>query len=275
MADAVNTQPAAAAPPAWHAELADWPTLLNNGWDKLDAPVAAATIAKSYRELQKLHGGLAAGDVVRLPRDGDQAEQAAFWERMGTPKEASAYKLDELRKGDGTPLDQAYLDAARTAAANAHMPASMLDSFLKAMIPHLDSVQANENAAKAVAAQESRKALETEWGVDLMKNKFIATRAMDALGVPPEALAAMESLPGVGYKGIMQMMLKLGEQMGEARFVHGNTQPNTMDPTQAQTRLAALQGDPNWVKRFLSDNEQVRQAAMLEKQNLIKIITGA
>lgn len=266
-----DTTGGAAAPPSWHSEFGDWPTLTANGWDKLDAPVAAATIAKSYRELQKLHGDLSAGNVVRLPAADDQAAQAAFWERVGAPKDATGYKLDEIKFADGSAFDLGFQDAVRQAAAEAHMPANMLDAFLRRMVPHMESDDAAELAAKTAAVQESRRLLETEWGAEMMKNKFIASRAMDALHLPAETVSALESLPGVGYAGVMKMFKQLGDMMGEARFVSGSTATGTMNREQAEGRLRSLMTDENWVKRWAAGGVN----EMREKADLIKIMAGA
>lgn len=266
-----ESDPTPTPAPAWHAELADWPSLQARGWDKLDAPTAAAAIAKSYRELQQLHGGLAAGDVVPLPKAGDAEAAKAFWARLGAPAAPDGYKFDDIKFSDGTSVDQAFADQLRSAAAATHMPASMFDSFVRQMLPHMEQAEANERVSQQAAAQASRQALEAEWGPNILRNKFIASRAMEALGLPAEAVAALEGLPGVGYQGVMNMMLKLGEQMGEARFVSSGTASATaLTRDQARAQLAALGRDENWVKRWASGGV----AEAKQKSDLTAIIAG-
>ena len=241
--------------PAWHAGLDDEHRthITSKGWDKLDGPAAAAAIATAYRGLEKMHGSLAAGNTVAIPKPEDGADvQKAFWQKLGAPPAADGYKFDALKFKDGTGLDPAFQDAVRAAAAATNMPAPLLNAFLAQMLPHMETEEVADLAAKQVEAAASKAALETEWGADLMKNKFIAGRAMDALAIPAEALAAIESLPSVGYQGVMNMMLKLGTQMGEARFVPngGAGGSGTMTPDQARDQLAAYSRDTAWVTRF-------------------------
>ena len=91
----------------------------SKGWDKLDGPAAALELAKAYRGSERLRGGLASGDTVALPKEGDAASAKAFWERVGTPKDAAGYVFDGLTRKDGTALDPAFVDKARAAAAAA------------------------------------------------------------------------------------------------------------------------------------------------------------
>lgn len=261
--------------PTWYAGLDDdhRTHITSKGWDKLDAPAAAVAMSTAYRGLEKLHGSIAAGNMVSLPKPEDGADvQKAFWQKLGAPPAADGYKFDDLKFKDGTGLDPAFADAVRAAASATNMPAPLLNAFLAQMLPHMETEEVNEAAAKQVAAAASKAALETEWGADLMKNKFIASRAMDALGLSPEALAAVESLPSVGYQGVMNMMLKLGTQMGEARFVPGQGQGGgTMTPDQARDQLAAYAKDSAWVTRFA--NGGVNE--ITQRNNLTAIIAGA
>ena len=271
MAD-VNENPGGAAP-GWAAGLdADHQTFLQSkGWDKLEGPQAAVELAKAYRGSEKLRGGLAAGDVVALPKEGDAAAAKAFWERVGTPKDATGYTFDGLKRKDGTALDAGYLDAARLAASNANMPAHMLKAFVEGLQPHFDGQQESAAASRTADIEANRRALAHEWGANEGRNKFIASRAMDTLKdhLPLEAVSALEALPGVGFVGVHKLFLALGEMMGEARFVPG-TVDGTIDAGQAQAALDAAMHDSAWNERWRNGGD--KEAA--DKANWIKIITG-
>lgn len=269
----VNSGNPGAPPAPWYAEFADWPTVSSNGWDKMEPAAAAASIAKSYRELQKLHGGITADQVVRIPDPGspNAAEQAAaFWERMGRPKDATGYNLADVQ---GVP--EGLLEAAKAAGLNSNMPASMLLQFMQGISGHFASQAAAAQASTQATAMQQRAALDAEWGANAGKNRWVASRAMDYLGITPEQIAALESVPGVGYAGVYKMLHKLGTDMGEARFVSGNSNPpGVLSPQQAQDKLTALLGSESWQKRAYSNNEIVRQEALRERADLARIVAG-
>src|SRR5260370_281850 len=104
-------------------------------------------------------------------------------------------------------------------------------------------------ASKTVDIEANRRELSREWGANEGRNKFVAARAMDTLKLAPEAIGALESLPGVGYRGVMNMFLQLGEMQGEARFVPGSV-GGTLAPDQAQAKWDLISQDPSWRARW-------------------------
>lgn len=243
----------------------------SKGWDKLPADAAAVELSKAYRGSETLRGRLASGDVVALPKEGDAEAAKAFWEKVGAPKDATGYSFEGLKRKDGTALDAGYLDAARLAAANANMPAHMLNAFMAGLQPHFDAQTESTAAARSADVVANQRALAHEWGAAEGRNKFVAGRAMDILKdhLPIEAISALESLPGMGYVGINKLFLALGEMMGEARFVP-NAVSGTLDADQAQAALNSAMSDPAWNQRWRAGG--VKEAA--DKANWIKIITG-
>ena len=243
-----------AAPPPWHSTL-DAEGVAHaaaKGWDKLDAGQAAIAAAKAARSLESLHGGIASGEYARLPRVDAPDEAKAFWQKLGTPEKAEGYKFDGLAFKDGTSLDPAFQDAARAAALAAGVPANMLTAFIAGMMPHMEQEEAAEKVAAQNAATASKAELEAEWGPQLASNKFVAARAMDALKVPAEAIAALEAMPGSNYKWVMNHFLELGKAMGEARFVPGGGNNGPLTAAGARAQLATLMADQDWVRRLMT-----------------------
>ena len=242
-----------AAPPPWYSTL-DADGLAHattKGWDKLEPAQAAIAAAKAARSLESLHGGVASGEYVKLPRADVPDEAKAFWQKLGAPEKTDGYKFDGLAFTDGSSLDPAFQDAVRAAALEAGIPAPMLTTFIQKIMPHMEQEEAAENVSAQAAALASKTALEAEWGVNLANNKFIAARAMDTLKVPPETVAALEALPGMGYQRVMNHFLELGKAMGEAHFVPGGQNNGPMNVAQAQAQLTALTNDVAWRNRFL------------------------
>ncbi len=268
----------------WYAGLdAEHQSMLQSrGLHTMDPAQAAVELAKAYRGSERLRGGLAAGDVVALPRGPDHPQGAAtpeelkaFWQRVGAPADASGYKFDDLKFSDGTSPDQSFQDQVRAAAAASNMPAHMLNSFMKQMLPHMEAEEANSNVAAQAAATASRQALDAEWGVNAMRNKFVAGRAADMLQAASgvDVTAAMDELqksPGVGYAGVMKMLKAIGEMAGEGRFVPSGGQQGAMTKEQAQERLSSLGKDQGWLRRWAAGGSDEAKL----KTDLIRIING-
>ena len=242
----------------------------SSGWDKLEAPAAAEKAVKSYRELQKLHGGLAAGDVIKLPRPDDADGLKAFWQKVGAPASADDYTIKNTLT-DGTGIDDWLQRGLKEAAATSMMPKGMLAAFVEHLIPHIEKAAAEDALSDQVDAAENTRALEQSWGSQTARNKFIAAKAMTDLQVPTEAVQALEKAFGGdknGYLATMNHFLKLGEAMGEARWVPSGGNSGELTADQAKDQLARLSNDDAWVKRWR--NGGVEEAA--QKLKLIKII---
>jgi hypothetical protein len=219
------------------------------GWDKLDAGAAAAELAKAYRGSERLRGGLAAGDVVALPKEGDAASARAFWERVGAPKGTDGYAVD-VKRHDGRALDEGYLDAARKAAMSANMPAQMLQQFMAGMQPYHDGEETGRVAREQVDLQAAQRSLHTKWGPDAPRNQFMIARVMDTLNTPPEAVSALQK--AWGHEAAMDHFLQLANMMGEGRWVTNETGGRgTLTPQAAQDELDRLMADADWRTRFL------------------------
>lgn len=260
--------------PAWHAGLDDdgkaWATA--SGLINLNAEEAARASVKSYRELQKLHGGLAAGDVVKLPKEGaDEATVKSFYQKVGVPADPTGYGFDGLVFSDGTSPEAAFQDAARAAAHKANLTPAQLKSFVSSLMPYMEQVEKDDQVASQAALADAAKALEAEWGPRAANNKFISTSAMKTLGVTDETIAEVQKSP-LGYAATMKLFLRLGEMLGEAKFVPaGGNVPGAMSKEQARSQLETLGKDEAWVKRFLAGGA----AEMDQRRNLIRIIAGA
>jgi hypothetical protein len=98
---------------------------------------------------------------------------------------------------------------------------------------------------------------------------FVAKRAATALGVTPEAVAALEGV--VGYKAVMELFRNVGSKIGEDKFVQSITPggaPGVMTKEQAVERKAALMADQVWTKAYLA-GDAAKAAEMLALNTMI------
>lgn len=265
MAEDIIPAPAPAPAPIpspWY-EGADADTIghiQNRGWHDKDAKTAALEAVKAHREAERFLG-IPKDQIVRVPTDAaDEAGWKTVYSRLGAPDTKDGYDLSGVKFADGTELDQGFSDFFKTTAAAAHLPkeaaATIAREFVK-FTEQQNQSEINEAQATLVKATE---ALKTNWGNNYEGNLFVAKRAAAALGVTPEAVAALEK--AVGYDKVMEMFRNVGSKIGEDKFITSETPglPGVKTKEGALAELKNLKSDEAWAKRLLAgDRETVRQ----------------
>lgn len=271
------TPPVPQTPPAppWHDGLD--PLLLghaqNKGW-KLDDPKAAfEAAAKSSAELQK-HFGVPPDQLLRLPKDAsDEAGWNAVRQRLGAPKEAKEYDFSTIKYADGGELDQSFTDTMRGVLHKAGTPKDAAPEVLKAVVKWLGDADSAESAARTARLNTEMSQLKQEWGGNWEFNRLTAmqgarraTGGDDAAAV--KLVDAMQE--AMGYKATMEFWRKIGSGTSEDTFVEVGKGGNVTTQNGAKARIAELQGDQDFVKRYLSGDGKARQ----EMDSLIQLASG-
>ena len=240
----------------------------NRGWDKVDAKTAAFNAAKAHREAEKLIGA-PADKIIRLPNDPADAEAMRQVRlKLGMPTDEKGYDLSVVKHADGSALSET--EAATWAKRAYTLGLNKTDAL--ALVN--DSVK-EQDASKTISATEAagklaaeKTALATNWGPNYEANLFVAKQAAAALGVKPEAIAALEKT--IGYAATMDMFRNIGTKIGEDKFVMspaagGNT---VMTREQAVDRKAALMADRVWSKAYL-EGDAAKLAEMTALNTMI------
>ena len=242
--------------------------LQNKGLDKKTALEAVVEISKFHREAEKFVGA-PANELLRLPKDPNAPEWKGVYERLGKPKEATEYDFASVKRAGDKPLDQALTDTLRQAAFDSNMSKEAATRLAANVVKHLDGVESATAADKAAALATEKKSLNDNWGVNAAANMVVAKAAAAALGVSPEAVAALESV--VGYSKIMEMFRTIGTKIGEDRFVQSSGgQGNVMTRDQAVAEKNALKADKNWVTRYINGGVEEKK----KMDALDRIIVG-
>lgn len=238
---------------AWYAGLDDTTKgyVTNRGLGDKSPAEAFAAAAKAHREAEAFIGA-PADQLLRLPKEaGDVDGWKAVWQRLGAPAAPEGYDFSALKRAGDQPVEAALTDALRTAAATANLPVAAAQTVATSVIQALDAQAATQAGERTAALETSRAALKANWGQNYEANQFIAKQAAQALGVAPEAVAALEGV--VGYDKVMEMFRVVGTKIGEDKFVTtgGNNSGGVMTQEAAQERLNELKTDKEWTKRFL------------------------
>ena len=256
--DAAAAAAAAAAKP-WYEPL-DADTkgyLTTKGLDKKTAVEAFAEAAKSHREAEKFVGA-PANEMVRLPKEANAPEWETVHQRLGKPKDKAEYDFATVKRAGDVALDAAFVDSMKDAAFAANMSKEAATRFVADVVKVQDAQSAASEAIKADKLAVEKAELKKNWGANEAANLVIARSAAQALGVPPEGVAALESI--IGYAKVMEMFRDIGTKIGEDRFVQaGGVKGNVMTRDQAVAEKNGLKADKAWVTRFLAGGQEEKR----------------
>lgn len=242
----------------------------NRGWDKMTPANAALEASKAHRAAEKLIGA-PANELLRMPKDAADAEGwQRFNDRIGVPKEAKEYDFSGVKFKDGSDLDAPFIEAITPALQKAHVAKGDAAEVIKAVVQFMDQAEGSTVAEQDAALQAERQALSMKWGANAPTNLLIAKQTVNALGVTPEQVAALEKV--VGYSKVMDMMHTIGVRIGEDKFVTNNAPGGNgaLSADQATAALAEKQADSGWVAKLMAGDA----ATLKEFDQLTQIKSG-
>jgi hypothetical protein len=242
----------------------------NKGWDGKPIMEAVLESMRSYQEAERFLGA-PKDKLVRLPKDAtDEAGIKEFRTRTGVPDDVKGYDFSAIKFNDGTALDPNAIGALAPALHAAGVPKERAPEIMAAFVKFMDSADTEASAAATAKLATERDALKANWGANFEANKFIASQAVQKLGWSEEVVNGLEQV--AGYKNIMDALLKVGQMMGEDKFVSTQHGPKgIMTADQAQARLNELKADRAWVTKFNAGDATANR----EHDDLIRIIAAS
>lgn len=220
------------------------------GWDNPEKAIV------SYREMEKLLGS----DKVPVPKDpADKEGWERFYKAAGKPDNIEGYGIKTPEGSDGE-----FLKAALSKFHEAGLSASQAKALSEWYMNEEKTL--GENSAKEAeqrVATENGK-LKESWGSNYDKNYEVADRAIQALGISDEALAAMRDSPAIGPRVAMELMLKVGTMLQEGGFHQpgqGDHKPGFKAYTveQAQARKDEILNNPDLRKQALTPGTELEK----------------
>lgn len=254
----------------------------NKGLDYTDPAKIAVEMTKQHRAAER-HFGVPADQLLKMPKaDAKPEDIKAFWAKLGAG-EAKDYDLSTV-KLNGEPLDDALATTMRDALASAFVPKDKAVTIAAAVAKHIEEGDRAKTTIEKLAIDSAKDDLKKSWGKNVEYNFLVAERAVStvakAAGISEQqASSALQALKdaGIGRAEIMKMFYAVGSKMAEDTFVERGADGS---PAQgigvttregAVSRLADLQKDLAWGKRFTSGDQQANQ----EFQLLTTMIAGA
>lgn len=269
--DAAAAAAAAAAKPWYDGKVTD-PALIGHiqthGWDK-DPAVAALGAAQSHFEAQKLIG-VPPAQLLRLPADMKNVDQMKeVWGKLGASAKAEDYDFSAVKTAKGEAPNAKLVDGVRAAVLGT-VPKDIASAILTSVVKAQDSIQAEVDAVNQTNLDAQKLALTKDWGANFDAFKLMAAGAAKALGVTPEAVAALEKT--IGYADTMKMFQTIATKIGEDKFVSGGGANGgaggVLTREQAVSRKLELMGDPQFTKRLM-DGGAIERREMTALNTLI------
>ena len=250
--------------------------IATRGLAEKDPATAFAETAKAHQEAQA-YIGVPSEQLLRLPKaDAAPEEWDAVYERLGYVKDAKAYTLDGVKFADGSEVDDSFRSFIQTQAQALKLSPAAATKLAAETVAYLEKAEQGASSEDQIAAVRAAEQLRQSWGPNYEANMVIADRAYLAMqaaaGFTPEQMRdSMTKLRDVqGTEGVMQILLAVGQRLGEHGFIDpGKTpaDPNALIASreQAVARKAELLADDEWKKRFsTSGSAEIRQMAELD-----------
>ena len=267
VADGHGAAPAAApeVQTSWHSgfdqETSGW--LENRGLTKLDEKSAIPELVKGFRNAEK-YIGTPADKLVKIP-DWDKADKVELdqiYSKLGRPNDPKEYNLPVP---EGFTHD--FADWAKGTFHEAGLSARQASAVTAKWNEYVAGIMEGDDASKAQAMKDQEAGLRNEWGDAYDKYDSMAANAINSLGVKDNQLAALRD--SLGFDGAMKMFANIGEKIGEAQYVSGEGRGGNgpMTPAQAVSKISQLQGDKEWVSKYLAGNVESRN----EMERLMKM----
>jgi len=226
-----------------------------------------AELALANYNLTKLQRG--DPTVVGLPGpDATPEQMGEFYGKLGRPAEPAGY---EFQFGEGVQVDDTMMEFARStfheAGLSPQQAQLVADKWNEFAGQQSEGFQTQVTEANDAELAD----LATRWGADLDKNKAAGQRAVKALGLAPELIEKVEQ--NIGSAGIVELLASIGRKSDEGGFTNSSqggdpNNPDTMDKAQAAARIAELQSDDEFQKKYTDRNHPGNRDAVDLMQRL-------
>lgn len=221
----------------------------------------------SYRNLEKL-AGVPAERLLKLPEKPDAPEWVDVWGRLGRPAKAEEYGL-KVPEGS----DPEFAKAASGWFHEAGIPKGAAAKLNEKWNAYMDGLIKAEDVRVKQKMDAEMGTLKSEWGQEFDARSELGRRSGREFGVTEDQFKAIEG--AIGTAATMKMFHSIGTKLAEPKNLESDQGQGTsfgMTPEQAKQRIVALQGDKDWIGRYLAGGKnesaemtRLQQAAYQEK----------
>lgn len=229
---------------------------------------------KGYDNLERLFGSKAS--VVPRPKDdAPKADWDAYRTANGRPADAKAYGLAEAL-GDAVKAKPEFANAASEWFLEAGLDAQQAKTVASKYLEMEGALQAKEDADFIAASNADVQTLATELGGKFEDTMEVARRAtqfaMKEAGLKAEDLDKLER--AIGTKTMLTMFSKFGNMGLEATALNGEGGKAFETKEYALAQIAKLRTTPEFLTRYQSTNQEIRNTAIAEMEKWQKQAYG-
>lgn len=261
---AVSSAVSTTAEPKWHDSFdAEAKNYINErGLADKDPTSAFLEAMKAHRQAEAFIGA-PKDQILRMPKqDAPPEEWDKFFERAtGYSTKADDYKLEGLKFADGTEAQDSFKDFIRQRATELHLSPQATEKLAQETMKYLEANETAQKTEDNAAAVKAMEQLKNSWGPNYEANKVIADRGYEAImkaaGFTQEQMTkAVQGLGELNGKAeTMQMLLAVGQRLGEDKFVGGGGPSGQLGPRtaeEARAKIEELKKDSEFAKRWLA-----------------------
>jgi hypothetical protein len=240
--------------------------VVNRGLDKVTPVEAFQNAYTAHRNAEKAIGAPSDRVIVKPADAADTAGWEAFYTKLGRPAKAEEYTFTVNDN------DKALAEFLKPELHRLGVPKTAAEDLWGKLTAYDAKAKQDELTAEASKVANEDTALRKNWGANYPVNKVIAQRAAAALGIPEDQFNATASK--AGFSQAWEMFLKIGQKIGEDKFVSGSSLPvgNAFTREQAISRIQELKADRAWVKRYSDAGRGSKE--WNEMDSLLKIVAG-
>ena len=215
----------------------------------------------AYRGLEKVVGR----DKLVLPKDSADAEGwNRVYDALGRPKDPNEYQLPVP---DG--MDRGFADKFAGVFHELGLNVEQGRKLAGRWNEMVGEMAAADNARFATQSKAEVQAIHKELGQEQAAAYFNQVNlAAQAFGLGKGEIKALER--ALGTRRMLDLMHRMGDGLGEDTASGDGQGGGQMTPERAKARVAELQGDAAWRKRF----QEGDAAARSEMERLNRIIAG-
>lgn len=222
---------------------------------------------KSYRELEKAYGGKVFASEVP-GEDASQEVIDAFYNKLGRPETADAYKLE------GDAVNQADPEMMKWIKETGHkigLTQKQMEQQFAALSEYGKNMEDQANQNLTMKNQMEMDELKQSWGFSYDNKTNVAREAAKKFFGDNKDL--MDSLvQSAGPKQTYQALYEVGKALGLEKAVHGDpTQGDFRDPANIDREVDNLFKDPSFLADYNSPNPAISQKAIDKITSLYKM----
>lgn len=232
----------------------------NKGWK------APSDMLGSYVNLEKLIG-VPPEQVIKLPKEMNDATMGPVYDRLGRPKTPEEYKLPvpEGDTGEFAGIASKWFHEAGLSASQAGKVAAKWNE-------HVAEFTKKQMTDYTKSVEMDKIKLKTEWGDKHDSNIAVAKQAAVTFGVDDATISKLEK--DMGFAGVYRFLFNIGSKLGEAEFIQGGGSPGQFAGTSVESARAQIEAnkkDRSFIDRFNSKDPQIRGQARAESRRLHQI----